>query len=76
MGLLLALLASFVLSTAHSLPEYCGKTPGKYVPLSRGPNGEEYTLKQVHVVIRFVGNFIDLPPFCHMCIVLLLLAVG
>lgn len=31
---------------------YCGNDSYKYIPLQRGDNGEEYTLKQVHVIIR------------------------
>lgn len=31
---------------------YCGNDSYKYIPLQRGNNGEEYTLKQVHVIIR------------------------
>ncbi|XP_078357656.1 counting factor 60-like isoform X2 [Oculina patagonica] len=36
----------------ESLPEYCGKDSYSYTPLRKGPKGQEYTLKQVHVVIR------------------------
>lgn len=35
------------------LPAYCGKESYAYTPLRKGPQGQ-YTLKQVHVVIRYV----------------------
>lgn len=36
----------------ESLLEYCGKDSYSYTPLIKGPKGQEYTLKQVHVIIR------------------------
>ena len=39
--------------TWATLP-YCGSDSYKYTPLQRGDNGKEYTLKQVHVIIRWV----------------------
>ena len=55
----LAICCSFVCSVAVSvradLPEYCGPQNYAYTPLRKDPRGE-FTLKQVHVVIRFVAS--------------------
>lgn len=55
--------------TWATLP-YCGSDSYKYTPLQRGDNGKEYTLKQVHVIIRWVlidafvqNNFFFSPIF-------------
>ena len=55
----LAICCSFFCSVAVSvradLPEYCGPQNYAYTPLRKDPRGE-FTLKQVHVVIRFVAS--------------------
>lgn len=55
----LAICCSFFCSVAVSvradLPEYCGPQNYAYTPLRKDPRGE-FTLKQVHVVIRFVPS--------------------
>lgn len=43
----------FSCNAKESLPEYCGKDSYSYTPLRKGPKGQEYTLKQVHVIIRY-----------------------
>lgn len=55
----LAICCSFFCSVAVSvradLPEYCGPQNYAYTPLRKDPRGE-FTVKQVHVVIRFVAS--------------------
>ena len=55
----LAICCSFFCSVAVSvradLPEYCGPQNYAYTPLRKDPRGE-FTLKQVHIVIRFVAS--------------------
>lgn len=58
----LAICCSFFCSVAVSvradLPEYCGPQNYAYTPLRKDPRGE-FTLKQVHVVIRFVASVVQ-----------------
>ena len=44
----------FSCNAKESLLEYCGKDSYSYAPLRKGPEGQEYTLKQVHVIIRYI----------------------
>lgn len=49
---LLLSLYFFSCNAEESLLEYCGKDSYSYTPLRKGPKGQEYSLKQVHVIIR------------------------
>ena len=62
------ILTYLLVSVVEGLPDYCGAKPGIYAPLKKWSDGEEMTLKQVHLVTRFVSNlrFSKFPPVANI----------